>query len=361
MSVSFSHYLTARALVPIVMAFLASFALTGWFRRYALRGGLMDVPNERSSHTQPTPRGGGVAIVATTLACIPLLGALHLLETSAGYGLLAAGTIAAGIGYADDRGQVSVRFRLLFQFGAAALALLFIGVEPVRLEFSFLGVPAWLCAILALLYLVWMLNLTNFMDGIDGIASVEVISVCVGLALCVIASVWGLHAVATPGTDLQLSVDSAIAAPLLLAASCAGFLVWNWPPARIFMGDAGSGFVGVLLGALTLMAGNVSQSLLWSGVVLTGVFVVDATVTLVRRVVRRERFYQAHRSHAYQHASRRFGHMRVTSAVALINVLWLLPWAIAVATGAIAGPVALLVAYVPIIAVVLRFRAGLPG
>lgn len=359
MAAIFAEHLTIKLLLPVVVAFVASFALTGWFRRYALRGGLMDVPNERSSHTQPTPRGGGVAIVVTTLACIPMLGALHLLENSSGHGLLAAGTIAAGIGYADDRGQVSVRFRLLFQFAAAALALLFIGVEPVQVALPLLGGATWICAILALLYLVWMLNLTNFMDGIDGIASVEVISVCVGLALCVLANVGGLAATASPDHDTQLHIDGTISAALLLAASAAGFLVWNWPPARIFMGDAGSGFVGLLLGALTLMAGNVSPSLLWSGVILAGVFVVDATVTLVRRILRREKFYQAHRSHAYQHAARRFGHLRVTSAVALINVFWMLPWAIAAATQAIAGPVALLAAYVPIIAAALRFRAGL--
>ncbi|MGV3710311.1 MAG: MraY family glycosyltransferase [Gemmatimonas sp.] len=353
----FNEYIRVQLLIPVAVAFVVAFALTGWFRRYALRGGLMDVPNERSSHTQPTPRGGGVAIVITTLVCVPLLAALHLLDNASGHGLLAAGTIAAGIGYADDRGQVSVRFRLLFQFLAAGLALLFIGVEPVQQAIPILSTVTWLGVVLALLYLVWMLNLTNFMDGIDGIASVEVVSVCVGLVMCVLAVLVGESSVADHARALH--INGIIAAALVLAASTSGFLVWNWPPARIFMGDAGSGFVGVLLGALTLMAGKVSPLLLWSGVILAGIFVVDATFTLVRRIVRGEKFYQAHRSHAYQHAALRFGHRRVTVSVGLINLLWLLPWSIAAARGVIAGPLAMICAYVPLIIVAWRFRAGL--
>ena len=351
-----------RVLVSSILAFTLAISLAGWFRRYALKGGLLDVPNDRSSHVFPTPRGGGVAIVLATLLTLPILALLHVIEWRVTHGLMAAGALAAGIGYADDRSQVPLPFRLLFQFAAAAMVLLFIGFQPVALAIPALTNVPWANGLLALLYLVWMLNLTNFMDGIDGIASVEVITVCIGTALCVQLAprVFGSSADAIAiGTDL-VRRDGTIAFALTLAAATAGFLWWNWPPARIFMGDAGSGFLGVSLGALTFVAATVSPSLLWSSAILVGVFVVDATTTLMRRVAHREKFYHAHRSHAYQHAARRYGHLRVTITVAAINVLWLLPWALLAARGTLQGAVALVLAYVPLLAAALRFRAGLP-
>ena len=351
-----------HTLLPAALAFVVAIALTGWFRTYALRGGLLDVPNERSSHDAPTPRGGGVAIVLATLITLPMLALLHVIEWRVTHGLMAAGALAAGIGFADDRSQVPLLFRLVFQFAAAAMVLLFIGFQPLALAIPALANVAWASGLLALLYLVWMLNLTNFMDGIDGIASVEVITVCIGTALCVgfAPRVQGSAADAIAiGADI-VRRDGTIAFALTLAAATAGFLRWNWPPARVFMGDAGSGFLGVLLGALTLLAGTVSPSLLWSCAILGGVFVVDATATLLHRVARREKFYHAHRSHAYQHAARRYGHTRVTATVGALNVVWLLPWALLAARGTLHGAVALVLAYIPMLALAMRFRAGLP-
>ncbi len=354
--------MTLHIVLSVALAFVVATALTGWFRRYALRGGLLDVPNERSSHETPTPRGGGVAIVLATLCTLPLLALLHVIDWRAAQGLIAAGSLAAGIGYADDRAQVPLLFRLIFQFAAAAMVLLFIGFNSVALAVPALAVVPWLSGTLALLYLVWMLNLTNFMDGIDGIASVEVISVCIGAVLCILfvprEPVAIADAIKVGAAIVQR--DGAIAFALTLAAATAGFLRWNWPPARIFMGDAGSGFLGMLLGALTLLAGNIAPSLVWSCAILGGVFVVDATTTLLRRVVRGETFYHAHRSHAYQHAARRWGHARVTLAVLALNVCWLLPWSLLAANGTLRGAVALTLAYIPLLALALRLRAGLP-
>ena len=354
--------MTVTVAIVVLIAFVVASMLTGWFRRYALKGGLLDVPNERSSHALPTPRGGGVAIVLTTLATLPVLALLHVIEWRTTQGLLAAGTLAAGIGYADDRAQLPILFRFAFQFVAASMILLFIGFQPITWAIPALEHVVWASGVLALLYLVWMLNLTNFMDGIDGIASVEVISVCIGVALCtaIAPRLTSLPADPIVVGDALLRRDGTIAFALTLAAATAGFLRWNWPPARIFMGDAGSGFVGLLLGALALTAGTVSPALLWSCVILTGVFVVDATTTLFRRIARREKFYHAHRSHAYQHAALRHGHRRVTATVGVINTVWLLPWAILAARGTLHGAVALVLAYIPLFAAALRFRAGLP-
>jgi len=351
-----------RMMLPAALAFVIALALTGWFRSYALKGGLLDVPNERSSHASPTPRGGGVAIVIATLVTLPMLALLHVIEWRVTHGLMAAGTLAAGVGYADDRSQVPLPFRLLFQCAAAEMVLLFIGFQPVMLAIPVLTNLSLVSGTLALLYLVWMLNLTNFMDGVDGIASVEAITVCIGTALCAALAprVFSAPADAIAIGAEMVRRDGTIAFALTLAAATAGFLRWNWPPARIFMGDAGSGFLGVQMGALTLVAGRVSPSLLWSCAILGGVFVVDATTTLFRRVARREKFYHAHRSHAYQQAARRYGHLRVTVTVAAVNVLWLLPWALLAARGTLHGAVALVLAYIPLLAAALRFRAGLP-
>ena len=203
--------------------------------------------------------------------------------------------------------------------------------------------------ILCALYLVWMLNLYNFMDGIDGIAGIEAITVTLtGAAL----SMWFVM----PSSS---ACSAVVLLALLAAAAVLGFLVWNFPPAKIFMGDAGSGFLGILMGTLSLMAGLEVPALFWSWVILLGVFVVDATVTLFRRLARRQRLYEAHRSHAYQFAARCLGaHLPVSLMVGLINLCWLLPIAYFVATGGISGVVGVLIAYVPLVGLAWYLKAG---
>lgn len=177
-------------------------------------------------------------------------------------------------------------------------------------------------SVLAAFYLVWLLNLYNFMDGIDGIASVEAISVCLGGALLF----------------LFVGEFKVAQVTLVLAAAVMGFLFWNFPSARIFMGDAGSGFLGIVLGIQSLQAAWIAPQLLWSWIILLGVFIVDATFTLLRRLIRGEKVYEAHRSHAYQFASRHYGrHLPVTLAVFAINFVWLLPFAVLVALGKLDG------------------------
>lgn len=317
--------------------------LTWMLRRYALSRSLMDIPNARSSHSVPTPRGGGVAIVLAYLAVLPLVGYQGWLSWPLVVGLMGTGALVAVIGFLDDHGHIAARWRLLAHFMAAAWLLAWLPGLPrlALLGTSFdLGLIGY---VLAAVMLVWLLNLYNFMDGIDGIASVEAITVCVGGGL--LYALVGIPMLAT--------------APLLLGAAVAGFLVWNFPPARIFMGDAGSGFLGVMLGGLALQAAWVAPQLLWAWLILLGVFVLDATFTLLRRLMRGDKVYEAHRSHAYQYASREYGaHLPVTLAVLAINVLWLLPWACVVALGYIDGLLALLIAYLPLAVLAVRFKAG---
>ncbi|MDD5126464.1 MAG: glycosyl transferase, partial [Methylovulum sp.] len=145
----------------------------------------------------------------------------------------------------------------------------------------------------------------------------------------------------------------------LLAMAVAGFLCWNFPPAKIFLGDGGSGFLGIVLGIFSLQAAWCSPQFFWSWLILLGVFIVDATWTLLHRLYQGEKVYQAHRSHAYQKAARRYGaHKPVSLAVAMINVFWLLPMALWVGMGGINGLFGMLLSYVPLFILAVIFKAG---
>ncbi|MGO4323121.1 MraY family glycosyltransferase [Pseudomonas sp. KB_12] len=322
---------------------LASLLMTAGLRRYALARSIIDIPNARSSHSIPTPRGGGVAIVVAFLLTLPLLGQLGLVPPHYLIALGGAGALVAIVGFMDDHGHIAARWRLLGHFSAAIWALAWLeGLAPLNL-FGVSVDLSWIGHALAVFYLVWVLNLYNFMDGIDGIASVEAVSACLGASALYLLSGF---------TDL-------IWPPLILAAAVLGFLFWNFPPAKIFMGDAGSGFLGIALGIMSLQAAWVSPALFWAWLILLGVFIVDATVTLTRRFLRGDKVYEAHRSHAYQFASRCYGrHRPVTLAVAAINVLWLFPLAWCVVVLKLDGLTGVVLAYVPLALLAFKFKAG---
>ncbi len=326
-------------------ALLLACMLTGVLRRYALSRSLMDVPNNRSSHTAPTPRGGGVAIVVTFLLGLAYLSWRDMVPSATAIALGGAGAWIALIGFWDDHGHIPARWRLLAHLLGAVWAIAWLGGVPL-IELGGRSYELGMAGnVLAVLGLVWLLNLYNFMDGIDGIASVEVISVCLGGIL--ISHFAG-------GGELMPFFA-------LLLAAVAGFLVWNFPPARIFMGDAGSGFLGMVLGIFMLAAGHHDARWLWCWLILLAVFIVDASWTLARRLLRRERVYEAHRSHAYQHAARRAGrHLPVTMGVVAINLLWLTPLAMLVALAIIPPIWGMLLAYVPLCMLAARLGAGRP-
>lgn len=332
------------ALALLTGVFVAAWLLTGACLRYAIGRRLYDMPNPRGSHAIATPRGGGIAIALILVAVLPVLALLGTLTWAQAVGLIGGGMLVAVIGFGDDHGHVEPYLRLLGHFAAAAWMLWwFRGVPPLPVLGTQLDL-GWLRLVLAATYLVWLLNLTNFMDGIDGIAGVETITVCLGGAL--------VHLVAMPASPGWLP-------PVMLASASLGFLRWNWPPAQIFMGDAGSGFVGLMLGAFSLQAAQAAPALFWAWLVLLGVFIVDATVTLVRRLARMEKVYEAHRTHAYQHAAQRCAaHRPVTVAVAAINVCWLLPLAVLIARGSLDGLTGVAIAYLPLTVVACWLGAG---
>jgi Fuc2NAc and GlcNAc transferase len=331
------------ALPLILFTALASYLLSDMVRRHADRLGLIDIPNERSSHSTPIPRGGGIAIAFVFLATLPFLQRFTGDAWPLNLALYGAGSLITLVGFLDDRNHIPAAKRLVAHFLAAALVVYLIYFAPHA--DSHLRDPwLWLGAAGFAVFLVWLLNLYNFMDGIDVITGSETLTVTLSAATLS----WYL-----------LPADPSWLILLLLAASVAGFLVWNLPPARLFMGDSGSAFLGIIIGTLMIHAKQISEPLFYAWIILLGVYFVDATVTLLRRIVSGERFYQAHRTHAYQHAALRFNsHGKVSLAIALINLFWLLPVAIAVISGLLSGPVALVIAYLPLVITAFHFNAG---
>lgn len=330
----------------VLGAFATAWALTAVFLRSRLAARLLDYPGTRSSHSVATPRGGGVGMVIATLVALLVLGLADRLDWSVVLGLGGGGAIAAATGFRDDYLSLPARWRLLGHFVAAGWLLAWLSGPPQLMVAGRTLEPEWLANVLALFYVVWMLNLTNFMDGIDGIAGIEAITVSLSAAL--------LAFVTASGPTVWVP-------PLVVAAATSGFLVWNWPPAKVFLGDSGSGFLGLVLAGLSLLAGWTAPALFWSWIILLGVFTTDATFTLACRVVRGDRFYEGHRSHAYQNAAHLWrGHRPVTLAVGAINVGWLLPIAALVATERLGSGVGVLVAYVPLILGCALLGAGRP-
>ena len=327
-----------------LLAGLPAWLLTGILRQYAVAKSLIDIPNERSSHTVPTPRGGGVAIVVVFLSAVLFLQRAGFLSTSLLLAFVGSGTVVAMIGFLDDHGHIAARWRLLAHFGAAGWGLYSLGGFPPMVLFGWVVDLGWAGHGLGLFYLVWLLNLYNFMDGIDGIASIDAITACLGGALLTM-----------PGSEFTEQGWGLV----MLIVTVSGFLLWNFPPAKIFMGDAGSGFLGIVLGLFSIQAAWIAPQFFWSWLILLGVFMVDATLTLFRRFFRHEKVYEAHCSHAYQNAARFYhAHKPVSLAVGAINLCWLLPIALWVGLGGLDGLLGLVIAYVPLIVLAFHFRAG---
>ncbi len=279
---------------------IAGGIITGLVYRYALTHAVLDIPNDRSSHQTPTPRGGGMSIALVGIAAFVASWALGLLSLATMIGLTGGGAAVAVTGWLDDHSPLRAATRALVQVLASAWLLLW----AVDLPVTPMGVGTGLFLVVVL---VWCVNLFNFMDGIDGIAG-------------------GQGAVAAAAGALLLYQAGAAGLALgaaALAGACLGFLAWNWAPARIFMGDVGSNVLGFWFGALAVLSQQTGGPPLWLWMVLGGCFVADATITLVRRVVRGERWYDAHRTHAYQRAVQSgFSHRQVSGATILLTLIF---------------------------------------
>lgn len=260
----------------LLLSFLIAWLSARAAIAYAHRRGMLDRPGQRRSHSIPTPRGGGIGIVIAALVCLPEV----LLGTAASWspllvaGLLAALLLVALAGWWDDHRSLPI----LPRFGAQLLAALLFAATLAASGLSWWWLPVLLLAG------AWSINLHNFMDGIDGLLAQQAMFVGAGLALLA----WGAGQGAL-----------ALAAACLATASL-GFWCLNRSPARIFMGDVGSGSVGLLIFAFTAMLWRVETGLLWPALILSSAFVADASLTLLSRFCRGRRWYTAHREHLYQ-------------------------------------------------------------
>ncbi|MGI9148953.1 MAG: MraY family glycosyltransferase [Chloroflexota bacterium] len=287
-------------LAPLVVAFVTAVGAAGLYLR-AVPLGAVDVPNERSSHSRPTPTGGGLVIVGGFL-----LGLALWLQTGGGLspralGWIAGALLVAGVSFVDDLHPLPAVPRLLTH-AVGAVALTVVGVQDREL-------PLLVALPLAFLWIALVTNVYNFMDGIDGLAASQAIVAGVAMAIAGIA-------VRNPLV--------AIGAGLLASAS-AGFLLYNLPPARLFMGDVGSTFLGFSFAGLSLR-GNLGvgggKLPVEFGLVVLAPFLFDSLVTLARRILRGERWYAAHRSHYYQRLVQvGLSHAQVTSLYACLAVM----------------------------------------
>ena len=307
--------------------------------------GLLAIPNHRSSHSEPTPTSGGWAFAFIGLSSA--IGSVYYYQLSheiIWFFVLPLAVVSA-LGGFDDVHQLSPKFRLLVQVICSAMVLSGLYLANSELSQSLLLLPV--SALLAGGFLVWFVNLYNFMDGIDGIATVEAITVVLSWLL-------------TLGfAGHSLSAPELLAVTVFLG-SLVGFLLRNWSPAGIFMGDVGSNYIGFGL-ATTWLYLVAQQPDLWMAYLIPlSVFWVDATFTLLCRIMTGQEFLHAHRSHTYQILSRRWqSHSKVVVVMGVYNICWLLPLALLATSGLIAGLLALLAAWLPVVILAWRSRAGL--
>lgn len=271
-----------NVIISFIILFLISFVLTFSVRKYALRKNIIDLPNFRSSHMKPTPRGGGVAIVISVLMALLYSYISQFISLNDFFIIGGSCLLIALLGFCDDHAHINSMLRLSIHFITATFIVFSLNGFAQVSVFNNLNL-GFFTNILAILFLVWMLNLYNFMDGINGIASIEAISV--GLSLALLYSWYDIN------NFILLAITSIVC----------GFLVWNFPKAKIFMGDVGSSFLGFLFAILALYALKIDFKLFLAWIICLGVFIVDATFTIIRALLHKD--LKVKTSHIYSNLS----------------------------------------------------------
>lgn len=321
------------ALVTLILSMLFG----GLYLRIAHSRQILDTPDERSSHTLPTPSGGGAALILAFVFGLIVAVWLYDFRSESLVILTLAGLVFAGLGFIDDLRSLSMWLRLAI-YSLLCLLIAFFLLQPVISETGLHTIALILFSALAML---WSLNLYNFMDGIDGIAATQSVLACSFAALIS----WGPQN------------NSYALYCLLLAAAHGGFLIWNYPPAKLFMGDAGSVTTGFLLAGLAIIGGLQGHIGPACWIVLLAVFITDASWTLLWRIGAGQRFTEPHRLHAYQRLSRHWNsHLKVDLLLVLINLCWLFPIALAVQQWPVYAPFLVILAYLPLLCGVAKMR-----
>jgi Fuc2NAc and GlcNAc transferase len=278
-----------------IITILLSFLLTYFIRRIALKKNIVDIPNERSSHKTTTPRGGGLAIIISYFIGLIYLFYQNLIDTNLFYALL-SGSIIAIVSLLDDIKDLKPSIRIIAQSISAICALYFIGGFKSQYG-NLYAVIFWIINCIVFIAFIWFINLYNFLDGIDAYASLEAILVSLGILLF---------------------TGNPIFVVIILAVS--GFLIWNWPKAKIFMGDVGSTQLGFILVVLGIYFHNTSEFGIINWIVLTSLFWFDASLTIFRRWINKEQLSIAHKKHAYQRLHQSgFSHLKIDILAIIIN------------------------------------------
>jgi Fuc2NAc and GlcNAc transferase len=299
--------------------------------------GIVATPNFRSLHEKAIPRGGGIVFSLICLTVLTVLWRSGSIDAHLARTLVIGGLVAAASGFVDDVMQLRVFVKLLIQAALAAWILASNGGQAI---YDVPLAPPWLDLAVSWFGLIWLFNLYNFIDGIDGLAS------CAAILISALATF----------AVMQGQADQSVLAVLaVIVVSTLGFIPFNWPPARLFMGDSGSLFLGFCFGSL--LASTVSSReidlLVW--VIILAFVAGDTTTTTVLRIFLTDKWYGAHRSHAYQNLARMHGHRRVLNGVVLYHVAWLLPMLIIALRWPSMRMVIAVLALVPVILWTIRY------
>ena len=297
--------------LPLI-AFVLSFLGVYFLKKSALRLKIVAIPNERSLHNKVTPRGGGIIIAIVFLAFLLVFYITRQIMVAEFLVLFGGGLIMAVTGFLDDILELKASIRFIIQFFAVGWGLYWIGGIPSTVFFERLPVLYAIANAVAVVALVWFINSFNFIDGIDGLATsgATFFSLSIG------------------GYFLWQGIEPYGSLLIVLAASSLAFLCFNWPPAKIFLGDAGSNFFGYLFGAMVLITVKNGNLSIWTWLIILAYLITDTTTTTFLRLCLVKGWYHTHRSHAYQNLARVLdNHKFVTCLITGINVFYLLPLA----------------------------------
>jgi Fuc2NAc and GlcNAc transferase len=330
-------------LFTLILVFLYTHALIYLSYAYAKRH-LMQAPHFRGTHTRTIPRGVGLAVVIVCLITIvTLFIAPGFFPKPFALGLLLGGVFIAGIGFIDDHQHVQPMIRLWIQSFGVIAVLYLIGGFPELYLFNHAFYVGWFGHILAFLGMLWLINLYNFIDGIDGQAGTQTVFLAINLAL------------------MAYFIDfySLGWLMVILAASMSAFLCWNWQPAKVFMGDVCSCFLGFLFASLMALTARDNTIPLLCWLILLALPIVDMSYTLVVRLIKGYSYHEAHCSHAFQHAVARYGsHQAVVLRGLAINLFWLAPFAWIAFLQPQYDVYCFILAVAPIFYIVIKLKAG---
>ena len=325
-------------LVITMIFFMFSIVISLIYKKIAINNNIVAIKNHRTLHSLPTPKGGDIVFSFLSLLSFILIWWNWQLPKELFLIIVVGGGVASIFGFVDDIKNIRARIKLIVQIFLAVWVVYWLEYGGLLLLD---WMPTFLTIFLLLFFMVWIINAYNFIDGIDGLAASEAIFISLTLAVVLFL------------TNGSIEITAIF---ILIAASVSGFILFNWPPATIFMGDAGSVFLGYIFGSLLLFTVLTDNISIWSWLTVFGYFFADTTATQIIRIVLVKKWYLAHRSHAYQNLARITGsHLKVTRGITLYNLIWVLPLTLWSAIQPEMGVVTVILAIMPALVVAYKY------